>query len=368
MPIPSPPPSTDIDKTAGDGCFLTLLDWLSRVRGEEKRANRGLNQSTGDILMHADALNETEFLAELLYDELYDTDRMGDGKIETDIGEEHKIGERGIFGKGSESESSVRHVDSCGVTVDGTYTDSEVDFILGDNDKSRTPLSILKAEVLEFGNENKKTPLQSKNFKKTIVPETPIFEQISVDSFHTSRTPLLDGLSPNSGIDHEISDLSDKNEVRKLDFSNMDEMNDEVRLLRPEVSEDGSADEELNNSATQSDSNKCSATSVTDTTSVDKNIVNIETDNQKTPLKSLENLPPHQTSPFMKKLATDKVTKRKSRRKRQLDSCGDSSYGSDLSDAKELCQGLSPPASQGSNEIKVHTDLLGLPENVKSVI
>ena len=381
LPVELPPSSTDIDKSSGDGCFLTLLDWLSRVRGEQKRASKGLNQSRGDNLLNPDALNQTEFLAELLYDELYDGEGGGDGgkeirtKLQMNVeGGQKPTGEGQKHGDGLRLESnlykdvdfgseiSVINVDSYDISVDQTF-DNEVDIILGESDKSRTPLSILKAEVLDFGNEDKnQTPKPEREkgqHKKIVVPETPIFEQISVDSFDTSRTPLLDGSVTTDGAEHEISRLASKNEVMRLDFSNIE---NEIDLSGPIHSKHvGTTSMKKLSNKDQVKSDNYSLSESQDTSPVlvvEENVVNIESDNQKTPLKSLENLQLYQTSPFVKKLATDKVTKRKSRRKRHIDSTGDHSDWSDMSDAKELCQGLSPGGQDERNESDVEMDLL----------
>ena len=349
IPITSHP-STDSTKTSGDGCFLTLFDWLSRVRGEHKRANKGQNK--GDNLVTSDVLNETEFLAELLYDELYDIDDTGDGN--EDIGEKHNVGdgfESRIKGLDTGSDRDIEfNTESCDVTVDQTSQD-EVDFILGENDTSRTPLSILKAEVLGFGNDVKtKTPSNAARYRKsgqgvpTIVPETPIFEQISLD-LNTSETPLLHG-SLSSNMEHRMTGFSSKAEVRKLDFSNdivfVDEMEmsvNEAGLTHDQnaksVSFEASAVDRK--SDTECSGYKMDNQSVADL--VDN--ISIESSNQNTPLKSLENLLVHETSPFVKKLATDKVTKRRSRRKRNIENCSETSDCSDVSDAKEICHGLS---------------------------
>ena len=429
VPVELPPSSTDIDKSSGDGCFLTLLDWLSRVRGEQKRTNKGLNQSRGDNLLNPDTLNQTEFLAELLYDELYEDDcsNTGDGdneiistRIETNGGgdnlnlhdgaqkameiktkfqtrgdgvflsvhnSEQTTGEGQEHGDGLRSESnsdkavdfgseiSVINVDSYNISVDQTI-DNDVDFILGESDKSRTPLSILKAEVLDFGNEVKKntpkTECKKGQSQKLVVPETPIFDQISVDSLNTSRTPLLDGSVSTGGTDNEIDRLAGKDEVVRLDFSNIDDLGDDINATGPNHSKqvcvvDDSAVKKLSNKD-KVRSDNLSPKACLDSSSVimvEENIVNIEPESQKTPLRSLENLPLHQTSPFVKKLATDKVTKRRSRRKRHIDSTGDHSDWSDMSDAKELCQGLSPGVSPGEQKMKnddsdVEMDLLAV--------
>ena len=393
LPVELPPSSTDIDKSSGDGCFLTLLDWLSRVRGEQKRASKGLNQSRGDNLLNPDALNQTEFLAELLYDELYDDEGSGDGSKEIRANLQMKgdgvslslhNGRQKTSGEGQQkhgdglrlesnlykdadfgSEISVINVDSYNISVDQTF-DNEVDIILGESDKSRTPLSILKAEVLDFGNEDKnqtpKTERKKGQPQKIVVPETPIFEQISVDSFDTSRTPLLDGSALIDGAEHEISRLASKNEVMRLDFSNIEDAGDELNLSGPihskhvgttSVKKLSNKDQVKSDNYTLSESQDTSSVFV-----VEENVVNIESASKTTPLKSLENLPLHQTSPFVKKLATDKVTKRKSRRKRHIDSTGDHSDWLDMSDAKEPCQGLSPGGQDARNESDVEIDLL----------
>ena len=427
VPVELPPSSTDIDKSSGDGCFLTLLDWLSRVRGEQKRVNKGLNQSRGDNLLNPDTLNQTEFLAELLYDELYEDDcsNSGDGdneiintKIQTNGGgnylnlhdgaqkameiktklqtrgdgvslsvHEQTTGEGQEFGDGLRSESNfhravdfgseicVINVDSYDISADQTI-DNEVDFILGESDKSRTPLSILKAEVLDFGNEVKnktpKTECKKGQSQKLVVPETPIFDQISVDSLNTSRTPLLDGSVSAGGTDNEISRLAGKDEVVRLDFSNIDDLGDDINVTSPnhpqKMRVDDKSVKKLHVSKHKLKSDDNSPKAKLDTSSVimvEENVVNIEQDSQNTPLRSLENLPLHQTSPFVKKLATDKVTKRRSRRKRHIDSTGDHSDWSDMSDAKELCQGLSPGISPGEQKMKnddsdVEMDLLAV--------
>ena len=397
LPVELPSSSTDIAKSSGDGCFLTLLDWLSRVRGEQKRANKELNQSKGDNLLDPDTLNQTEFLADLLFDELYDG-KNGDGNEECrGKGEmtgdgvnlaSHNGGKK-TYGEGQncgddlrlesnvhqrdgfESDISVINVDSYDISVDQTF-DNEVDFILGESDKSRTPLSILKAEVLEFGNEDtNKTPPKTDSCKdqpqKTIVPETPIFDQISVDSFVTSRTPLLDGSLLTHGAEHELSRLADKDEVLRLDFSNIEDVSDAINLTGPVHSKhvDNYSLKKMSNK-NKSKSDNFSISGIQDTSSiivVEENVVNIESDNQKTPLKLLGNLPVHKTSPFIKKLATDKVTKRKSRRKRHIDSSSDYSDRSDMSDSKELCKGLSPGVQDSKTESDVEMDLLPAKNN-----
>ena len=328
----SSPPSTDSNKSSGDGCFLTLLDWLSRVRGEHKRADKGGGQSEECHYLDASD-SQTEFLAELLYEELYD-DCTGGGKKDTvEVNEDKHAGD-GFASKELNN-------DYCDITVEQTNED-DVNFVLGDNDTSRTPLSILKAEVLEFGNDDKKKtpPVTRKNRKTcypTIIPETPVFDQISMISLNTSETPLLDGSVLNSPAEDKLEAVKQvRTKLFKSGSTYM--LLENVDTATIKVVADGGK--------SNTDSDSCR----TDSHSISLSGDNDESEKLQTPLKSLENMPSYQTSPFIKKLCTDKVTKR-TRRKRHMQSSIENNDWSDVSDAKELCQGLdSSPESYIPNK------------------
>ena len=275
---------------------------------------------------------QTEFLAELLYEELYDG-CTGDGKkdISDEVDEDKHAGD-GL-------RDTDINIDSCDITAEVTHDDDdEVEFVLGDNDMSRTPLSILKAEVLGFGNDDiEKTSSVGHQYRKSchcqpvIIPETPVFDQISVINLDTSQTPLLNGSVLNSlagnrsgTAKHFLLDDGD-NKVR-------------TKLFKSGTScIENTCSPSVNVASTKAQSNidNLSHNNRTDTT-VSLSASTGKPEEQKTPLKSLENLPSHKTSPFIKKLCTDKVTKR-TRRKRQMKGSIDTSDWSDVSDTMELC-------------------------------
>ena len=278
---------------------------------------------------------QTEFLAELLYEELYDG-CTGDGKkdINDEVDEDKHAGD-GL-------RDTDINVDSCDITAEVTHDDDDddddgVEFVLGDNDMSRTPLSILKAEVLGFGNDEiEKTSSVGHQYRRSchcqpvIIPETPVFDQISVINLDTSQTPLLNGSVLNSlagnrsgTAKHFLSD--DDNKVRTKLFKSGTSCKE--NSCSPSINV-ASAEAQINMDSHSH--NKRTDTSVSLSANTSK------TEEHKTPLKSLENLPIHETSPFIKKLCTDKVTKR-TRRKRQMKGSIDTSDWSDVSDTMELC-------------------------------
>ena len=304
---------------------------------------------------------QTEFLAELLHEELYDG-CTGDGKTDVSDGvDEGKHADDGLI-------DTDINVDSCDITAEVTHDDDddEVEFVLGDNDMSRTPLSILKAEVLGFGNDDIEKPSivghqyrRSCHCQLVIIPETPVFDQISMINLDTSQTPLFNGSVLNSlagnrsgTAKHFLSD--DDNKVRTKLFKSgtsckenpcSPSVNVASAACSPSVNVASAAcSPSLNVATAEAQSNKDNLLDNNRTgTTVSLSTSTSKTEEQKTPLKSLENLPIHETSPFIKKLCTDKVTKR-TRRKRQIKGSIDTSDWSDMSDTMELCDKLNSPS------------------------
>ena len=313
---------------------------------------------------------QTEFLAELLYEELYDGS-TGDGKTDISDGvDEEKHAGDGL-------RDTDINVDSCDITAEVTH-DDEVEFVLGDNDMSRTPLSILKAEVLGFGNDEiEKASSVGHQYRRSyhcqpvIIPETPVFDQISVINLDTSQTPLLNGSVLNSLAGnrsgtgkHFLSDDGD-NKVRTKLFKSgtsckentcSPSINVASAACSPSVNVASAACSPSVNVASAACSPSVNVATAEAQITKDNLTHNNRTEtsvflststskpkDQKTPLKSLENLPIHETSPFIKKLCTDKVTKR-TRRKRQMKGSIDTSDWSDVSDTMELCDKLNSPS------------------------
>ena len=297
---------------------------------------------------------QTEFLAELLYEELYDG-CTGEGKTDISDGVGDKHAGDGLRG-------TDINIDSCDITAEVTHDDDdddEVEFVLGDNDMSRTPLSILKAEVLGFGNDDiEKTSSvgrqnrMSCHCQPVIIPETPVFDQISVINLDTSQTPLLNGSVLNSLAGNRSGTgkhflLDDDNKVRTKLFKSgtscientcSPSVNVASAACSPSVNVASAAcSPSVNVASAEAKINidNLSQNNRTDTT-VSLSMSTSKNEEKKTPLKSLENLPIHETTPFIKKLCTDKVTKR-TRRKRQMKGSIDTSDWSDVSDTMELC-------------------------------